>query len=221
MTATDVREPDQQRPQREPDASLDSGQDEATPSREGRTSSGFRRGLALVLALVLVAALGVAIWLVAGRRGEADDLQREREAVMVQSRQFLLRMGTYGPDLLDQDDAMPEYRTRVSEVITPKFKASFEQEAGVAERLVAQGRASREAEVFATGVSDLDPDSATALVAGTFTDSYEVDGKAATGEPVPFRIEVSLVKIGGEWLVDDFTPVTGTDTDVPEEGVAP
>ena len=212
MTATDVREQEAAAP--------DSGPDE-TPPQGGRTSSGFRRGLALVLALVLVAALGVAIWLAAGRRGEADDLQREREAVMTQSRQFLLRMGTYGPDLLDADDAMPEYRARVSEVITPKFKASFEQEAGVAERLVAQGRASREAEVFATGVSDLDPDSATALVAGTFTDSYEVDGQPATGEPVPFRIEVSLVKIGGEWLVDDFTPVTGTDAVAPEEGVAP
>jgi Mce-associated membrane protein len=221
MTATDVREPEQQSPRSGPDASLDSGQDESTPPREGRTSSGFRRGLAFVLALVLVVSLGIAIWLAAVRRGEAGDVQRERETVMAQSRQFLLRMGTYGPDLLDQDDAMPEYRARVSEVITPKFKASFEQEAGVAERLVAQGRASREAEVFATGVSDLDPDSATALVAGTFTDTYEVDGEPVTGEPVPFRIEVSLVKIDGEWLVDDFTPVTGTDAGDPEEGVAP
>ena len=28
---------------------------------------------------------------------------------------------------------------------------------------------------------------------------------------MPYRIEVSLVKIDGTWLVDDFTPVTGTD----------
>ena len=125
---------------------------------------------------------------------------------MAQTRQFLLRMGTYGPDLLDDQGGMPTYRERVGEVITPKFKASFEKEAGVAEQLVAQGQAARVAEVFATGVSDVDPDSATALVAGTFTDTYVVEGEAVEGEPVPFRIEVSLVKIGGEWLVDDFTP---------------
>ena len=28
-------------------------------------------------------------------------------------------------------------------------------------------------------------------------------------EPAPFRIEVSLVKVDGTWLVDNFTPVTG------------
>ena len=63
-------------------------------------------------------------------------------------------------------------------------------------------------EPFATGVSTIDHDSATALVAGAFTDTYP---KGAAGEPSPFRIEVSLVKIRGTWLVDDFTPVTGAD----------
>ena len=67
---------------------------------------------------------------------------------------------------------MPEYRERVKEVITPKFAVSFEKEAATAEQLVAQARISRQAEVFATGVSAIDDDSATALVAGTFTDSH-------------------------------------------------
>ena len=48
-------------------------------------------------------------------------------------------------------------------------------------------------------------------MAGTFTDSYVVKGERTPQEPVPYRIEVSLVKIDGTWLVDDFTPVTGTD----------
>ena len=167
--------------------------------------------LALVLGLALLASVGVCVWLLAGRRGEADDLQQQREQVMAQTRQFLLRMGTYGPDLLDDQGAMPAYRDQVGEVITPKFKASFEKEAGVAEQLVAQSQAARVAEVFATGVSDVDPDSATALVAGTFTDTYVVKDEPVEGEPVPFRIEVSLVRIDGDWLVDDFTPLTGTD----------
>jgi Mce-associated membrane protein len=194
------------------------GLDEEQPTRPSETGAedgrrpvrqGFRRGLLLVLVVALLASLGTAIWLAAGLRGEADDLQAQREQVMTQTRQFLLRMGTYGPDLLDDEGGMPEYRERVRDVITPKLAASFDEQAGTAEQLVAEAGVSREAEVFSTGVSDLDADSATALVAGTFTDSYEVKGTREPQEPVPFRIEVSLVKIDGEWLIDDFTPVTG------------
>ena len=67
---------------------------------------------------------------------------------------------------------MPEYRERVKEVITPKFAVSFDKEAATAEQLVSQAQISRDAEVFSTGVSVIDEDSATALVAGAFTDSY-------------------------------------------------
>lgn len=169
-------------------------------------SATFRVVVLGVLVVALLASCGTLIWLLAGRRGEADDLQRERESVMAQTDQFMLRMGTYGPDLLDDKGQMPEYRSRVEEVITPKFATSFEKQAGTAEQLVAQAGVSRTADVFATGVSTIDSDSATALVAGTFTDSYQKGGQQ---EPIPFRISVSLVKTDGKWLVDDFTPVTG------------
>ena len=91
---------------------------------------------------------------------------------MAQTEQFMLRMGTYGPDLLDEQGAMPDYRDGVKDVITTKFAASFDYEAGTAEQLVAQAGVDRVADVFATGVSSLDEDSARTLVAGTFTDTY-------------------------------------------------
>lgn len=175
-------------------------------------STTFRRVLLGVLVVALVAAGGVLVWLLADRQGEADELQAEREQVMAQTEQFMLRMGTFGPDLLEGEQ-MPDYRERVTEVITPKFATSFDKEAATAEQLVAQAGVSREADVFATGVSVIDADSATALVAGSFTDTYtpEGGGEPRPQEPVPFRIEVSLVKTDGEWLVDDFTPVTGAE----------
>jgi Mce-associated membrane protein len=176
-----------------------------TPDTGRPGSAPFRTVLAGVLVLVLLGSLGSLIWLLAGRRGDAEDFQREREAAMAQAGQFMLRMGTYGPDLLDDRGAMPEYRSRVKELITPKFATSFDQEAGTAEQLVAQAGVARDAEVHATGISTIDGDSATALVAGTFTDSYAKGGQAA---PAPFRIEVTLVKTHGEWLVDNFSPVT-------------
>ena len=171
----------------------------------------FRLVLLGVLVVALLVSAGVLIWLLTDRTGEADDLQAQRETVMAQTEQFMLRTGTFGPDMLDDQNGMPEYRKQVKEVITPKFATSFDKQAVAAEQLVAQGGVSREAEVFATGVSVMDEDSATALVAGSFTDSFPQGkgGESVPAEPVPFRIEVELVKTGGEWLVDDFTPITG------------
>lgn len=181
-------------------------------------STTFRLALTGVLALLLVLSLGVTVWLTATRGFEAigvdrgaGELQGERDEVMSRTRQFMLRMGTYGPDQLEEGQ-LPEYRELVTEVITPKFATTFEQSVTTAEQIVAQAGVSRESEVFSAGVSTIDADSATALVAGTFTDSYpDRDGALQPQEPVPFRIEVTLVKTEGEWLVDDFTPVTGAE----------
>jgi Mce-associated membrane protein len=176
--------------------------------RSGAPSRPLRLALLCLLVVALLASVGVLVWLLADRRGEADDVQQERDTVRSQTEQFMLRMGTYGPDLLDSKGAMPKYRTRVKQVITPKFATSFDKQAGAAEQLVAQAGVSRVAKVYATGVAAMDSDSATTLVAGTFTDSYR---KAGQQEPVPFRIEVTLVRSKGDWLVDDFTPVTGAE----------
>lgn len=178
-------------------------------------SATFRLALAGVLVLVLLASLGATVWLTATRGFEAigvdrgaGELQGQRDEVMSRTRQFMLRMGTYGPDQLD-GGRLPEYRDLVTEVITPKFATTFEQSVTTAEQIVAKAGVSREAEVFSAGVATIDADSATALVAGTFTDSYpDQSGELQPQEPVPFRIQVSLVKTEGEWLVDDFTPVT-------------
>jgi len=191
-----------------PPASADAGL--SSPASADPRSQLFRLVLAVVLLAVILAASATAATLWATRGGEGGDTQAGREEVMAQTEQFMLRMGTYGPDLLDDSGAMPDYRAGVKEVITPKFAASFDKEAGAAEQLVAQAGVARVPDVFATGVSSLDEDSARTLVAGSFKDSYTVKGRTVDQEPIPFRIEVSLVKIDGEWLVDDFSPVGAT-----------
>ena len=101
----------------------------------------------------------------------------------------------------------------VDAVITPKLSSSFDDSVSIAEQQAAQG-VGRTAQVFGVGVSSIDPDSAVALIAGSFTPSYpDKKGKTIQGEPVPFRLEVNLVKTGGKWLVDNFAPVTGGSTD--------
>lgn len=200
-----------------PPASADAGLS-SPPSADPPGSQPFRLVLAAVLLAVILASAATAATLFATRGGEGGDTQAGREEVMAQTEQFMLRMGTYGPDLLDDKGAMPDYRAKVKEVITPKFAASFDKEAGTAEQLVSQAGVSRVPDVFATGVSSLDEDSARALVAGSFTDTYTIEGKTVDQEPSPFRYEISLVKIDGKWLVDDFSPVTAGGA-VPESGL--
>ncbi|GAB3201040.1 hypothetical protein GCM10027062_22080 [Nocardioides hungaricus] len=179
-------------------------------------STTFRLVLLVVLVALLLASAGVLVWLLADRRGEADDLQSERETVMSQTRQFVLRLNTYGPDDLDDQSRLTAYQKRVDAVITPKFAADFESSGlPIAEQTVAQAGYSREAEVFGVGVEQIDDDSAVALVAAGLTGSYpdpkspdDPAKRIAAGEDV-LRWQVDLVKTGGEWLVDDYAPVTG------------
>jgi len=175
----------------------------------------WRQVLAAALALIVLVCVALLVWLSAGGRGsDGGGLEHldEREQVMSLGDQFVKRLGTYSPDMLDDSGQMPDYRDQVREVITPKFAADFDKEVATAEQLVAQGGITRTADVFATAVSSVDDDSARVLVAGAFTDSYR-QGEGAKAqtvdqEPLPFRFTVDLVMIEGEWRVDDFTPVS-------------
>ena len=179
----------------------------------GATASrGFRLVLLVVLVLVLVGSWVFTGTLVASRTASASGSLPER--VLDVTSQFMLRLNTYGPDDLAEDGTMPDYRERVSELITASFRADFETQVGTAEQTVAQASLGRECEIYGVGVSAMDADSASALVAGAFVNSYPGSGKRSDErietDPAPFRVRVDLVKVEGEWLVDDFAPVTGS-----------
>lgn len=185
---------------------------------------GLRLALAGLLGLVcLVCAVILVVDLVQGlAEGEEADVQASREEVMSVTDQFVKRLGTYGPDMVDDSGQMPDYREQVTEVITDKFGADFTKQVDTVEQLVVQAGVEREAAVFATGVSSIDDDSARVLVAGSFTDTYtQGTGKKARTieqEPLPFRLVIDLVAIDGEWLVDDFTPASADGEEQPQPG---
>ena len=189
-----------------------------------RLTPRVRVAVAASLALVVAVCVALLVWMSVTDRASADgglDLPDEREQVMSLTDQFVKRLGTYSPDMVDDSGQMPDYREQVREVITPKFAADFDKEVATAEQLVAQGGITRTADVFATAVSSIDDDSARVLVAGAFTDSYEQgtgdESQTVDQEPLPFRFTVDLVVIDGEWLVDDFSPVTGADEQPPAD----
>ena len=193
------------------------------PGAAPATSYRLRLTLLVVLSVLLLASLAAVAYLATNRPvsaigidGDQAALQSQREKVMAQSEQFMLRINTYGPDQLSDDGTMPDYRKLVEEVITAKFAADFEKNAPLAEATVKQAGLARTAQVFSTGVSSIDSDSATALVAGSITQSYPKSPGSTDRvqtEPAPFRVQVNLVKVKGTWLVDDFTPLTGTEDD--------
>jgi Mce-associated membrane protein len=161
-------------------------------------------------------ALGRAGWSVDDLVDEQTNPQTQRDEVMAAAQSFATVVFKYGPDDLDEQGQMPGYVERVEKLMTSKFATEFEEGVAFAEQSVAQGKISREAEVYATGVSRLDEDSARVMVA--VVETYSVADPEKGDRQVPYdeqavRYEVELVLTGGEWLVDAFGPLGALDAD--------
>jgi len=178
----------------------------------------FRLVLLCTLAVALVASVVTIAVLYRDRNlhgffhQSANTVQADREAAMAQTQQFVLRVNSYGPSMLDSQGQMPSYRQRVKAVITPKFAVSFDQNVTLAEQSVKNYGLQRTCAVFATGTEAISSDQATVLVAGSLSQTApNKQGKrVAVGEPAPFRLRVTLDKINGRWLVDDYQPVASS-----------
>ncbi|GAB2873218.1 hypothetical protein [Nocardioides pacificus] len=186
--------------------------EESSAVRGPRPSERLRRVLLAVLVLaVLVAGAALAWTLVRADGGEA---QTARDDVMAQAEQFVLRVNNFGPDDLDEQGKLTDYQELVNEVITTKLEGEFAQGVPVNETRAAQLGETNAGDVYAMGVSRLDDDSATVLVAGGVSVTYDPPAGAKSrpesrGVPTSFqfRIQVQLVKVDGEWLVDEYTPL--------------
>jgi hypothetical protein len=121
----------------------------------------------------------------------------ERHQVVAVAEQFCLRM-----DAVDASD-VDGYKKRVSELLTTKQKAKFESQFAQFKNLGLDPKLKGKGTILASGLSDIDQDSATVLVAH---DSAVTDSTGTTQRH--YRWTVALRKVHGDWLVDDFTPVS-------------
>lgn len=190
----------------DPDPAAEQASSETSRApRPGR----LRRVLLAVLALAVLLAGAALAWTLVRADGD-DGVQSARDDVMAQAEQFVLRVNNFGPDDLDEQGKLPEYQALVEEVITPKLAESFAEGVPMNETRVVQLGETNTGDVYATGVSSLDDDSATVLVAGGVQVSYDPPpGTKRKGVPTSFqfRIQAELVKVDGEWLVDEYTPL--------------
>lgn len=180
--------------------------------------------------------------------GSADttsgpEAAEQRATLLGAAQTFVERFNTYGPEMLDDTGHLPDYAA-IADLMTADFAEVFNKNVGYAEETVVQLGAERSVEVFGVAVASMDGDSAEVLVAGTVELSYpypdeadqqtsddpqqgdsEDDPRVTTGKK-RFRYQVSLVKVGDEWLIDNLDdvddqmppfadPVTEPGTDAP------
>jgi len=129
--------------------------------------------------------------------GQPIPSDSDKHKAVAVAEQFCLRMdGVDGSDLAG-------YKKRVSELLTTKQKAKFTSEFANFEKLATDKTIKGTGTVLASGLSDIDSDSATVLVA------HDSSVKASSGTTERhYRWTVALRKVQGRWLVDDFTPVS-------------
>ena len=135
-----------------------------------------------------------ALW---GNDGDPLISESEQHQAVAVAEQFCLRM-----DNVDGSDA-EGYVKKVSELLTTKQKAKFTSEYAEFQKLGVDPELKGTGTILASGLADIDPDSATVLVAH---DSAVVANTGTTQRH--YRWTVTLRKVSGRWLVDDFTPVT-------------
>lgn len=176
-----------------------------TNATTGRTRGLIALAL-LVLTVLSVAVAGVLLYRSShltdepfslSNSGQAIPSDSVRHEVVAVAEQFCLRM-----DAVDASD-VDGYKKRVSELLTTKQKAKFASEFAQFQKLGLDKQLKGTGTILASGLGDIDHDSATVLVA------HDSTVKASTGTTERhYRWTVALRKVHGDWLVDDFTPVS-------------
>jgi mannitol-specific phosphotransferase system IIBC component len=169
------------------------------PERAPFLTRRLRNTVAAVLAALVVAALVLLLLellVLRPRYEDAQSAKATRADVVRVAERFTAEVNNYKVSSIDQ------YQKSITPLLTTKFQGEFKQAMGDIVKSVKQARMSSEGNVLASAVASVDPDSAQVLVVS------DADVKTIQGpRQRHFRWEVSLVKVDGKWLVDDFQPV--------------
>ena len=179
------------------------------PEGSGATTSKLRAVIVLVLLLLLAVGAVASVLLYQRSRdlttqpfslsndGKPIPTDAERHKAMAVAEQFCLRV-----DGFDGDDP-DAYRKQVTEMLTTKYKKAFDTEFAAIQQLGIQKGQKGKGTIIASGIGDMDDDSATVLVVHDNT----ITSEAGTTQRHS-RWTIDLNKVDGKWLVDDFTPVS-------------
>jgi Mce-associated membrane protein len=158
-----------------------------------------RRVSAILLAVLVVLALVVLVLelvLLRPRYRAALADQTARADVLRAAERFTAQVNDY--DVASIDD----YQATVGPLLSTKFRGEFENAMKDVVVSVKETQMASEGQVLTAAVAGVDRDSAQVLVVAD-ADATTVYGPRQRH----FRWQVSLVKVDGTWLVDDFEPV--------------
>jgi len=149
-----------------------------------------------VLAVVTVVAVAVIAWSITTIR-PVEAREDTRQQVTRVAERFTAEYNDY-----DATASLEDYQQTLGSLMTTKFRTRFEQSMADIGPAMRESEMRSTGDVLVSGVASLDQDSARVLVAAD-ADVETVFGPRSRH----FRWEISLVKVDGEWLVDDYTAV--------------
>ncbi|WP_110206741.1 hypothetical protein [Nocardioides daejeonensis] len=168
-----------------------------TDGETGPRSRVARSALAAVLTLLLVASF---VWLILGLRSDDDSGEGgadDRAAAMLAARSYVEAASNFGPSDLDEQKLLTAYRDRVTPLISTSYREEFDKQVDNVTPLAVQGFATTTT-VDRVGVVEISADRATVLVGGETARAIQ----NKTEQPQGYTLELTLVKVGGNWLID-------------------
>lgn len=173
----------------------DTGQDAATDvGASAGDDHGRPRGRRVqpVLAVVAVVALAAGGYQQSQALRRDSALQHDRRAVVAAARAEVLALTTVSSKTSDADVA------RLLDGATAGFKSQFQQQATAFTQALRDGQVTSTGTIASAGLQSLKAGQAVVLVAATGT----VKNKAsAKGEVRNYRLQLTMTKSGGRWLV--------------------
>lgn len=182
---------------------------------EPNTSTKSTRLLIAVTAIGLV--LGAAGFALPHVVGPRDELAGERQAALTRASDFAVTYNTF--TLKNKAD----YLRRVKPLMTPSFYKEFSTITNLFYTVAKdKSQGSGDVRVLASAVDSIDKDSASVLVA---LDTRVRSSGSKESADRQFRWQVSMRKVGSQWLVNQFSvvpPVEATldDGPTPKKGGA-
>lgn len=163
--------------------------------KAGAPSSALRSLLAVGFGLLLVAGVVAGFFFASSLSDVESDLDARADAAAAAER-FTVQVNNY------DSESVKNYQQNVAVLLSTKFRAEFEKAMTDIVASVREAKMDSTGSVLASGIASLDQDSARVLVVADADVKTVFDARQRH-----FRWEVALVKVDGQWLVDDFTPV--------------
>lgn len=172
-----------------------------------RNSTTRARSVTAAVLLVLLVLGIVSSAVLLSRRGDVTDKplslsnsgavipgDRDIAAVKAVAEQFALRIDAITPA------DIPGYVAKVGALMTTKYRADFEKAQPLLAAKYAKSKFTAQGYVRSIGITSQDKDSAVVLIA------HDSLLTPSSGDPErsAYRWTVTLRKVGGKWLVDDF-----------------